>query len=74
MTNFLEYVDLASYSLNVTLVLNPVLFQYLNSDLLTCNRVSSDPHLAKSSGAQRPAYKNSFTDIRYRYDELAQSW
>lgn len=64
MANFLEYVNLSRYSLYVTLVLNSVLFEYLDGDLLSRDRVRSNSDLTESSRAQRPAYKHSFTDIR----------
>ena len=64
MANFLEYVNLSRYSLYVALVLNSVLFENLDGDLLSRDRVRSNSDLTESSRSQRPAYKHSFTDIR----------
>ena len=64
MAYFLENVNLSRHSLYVTLVLNSVLFENLDGDLLSRDRVRSNSDLTESSRAQRPAYNHAFTHIR----------
>ena len=52
MSDFLKYVDLASDSLNVALVLDTVLLEYLDGYFLTCDRMSAYPDLSKCARSE----------------------
>lgn len=52
MANFLENVDLAGDSLDIALVLDPVLFQYLDGYFFASYRMRANPDLSKRSRAQ----------------------
>ena len=41
MSDFLEYVDFPSHSLNITFVFNPVFLEDLNCDFLVCEQVDA---------------------------------
>jgi hypothetical protein len=53
VSHFFKDVDFTGYAFHIGLVFDLVLFEYLNSHLLICDRMCTDSNFAESSLTQR---------------------